>query len=109
MITGGNTGVGFEAVKAFLQSPKPYHILMGSRSLEKANAAIATLQVEVPETQSTVEAVQVDLRSDESIEKAYQQVKNSPGQLDILINNVCDMLPMLARSTVDRCTCRPVH
>lgn len=90
MITGGNTGIGFETVKAFLQSPKPYHILMGSRSLDKANAAIATLKEEVPETKSIVEAVQVDLRSDESIEKVYQQVKSSPGRLDILINNVCD-------------------
>lgn len=90
MVTGGNTGIGFETVKAFLESPKLYHILMGSRSSDKANAAIATLKEEVPNTKSTVEAVQVDLRSDESIQKAYQQVRSSYGKLDILINNVCN-------------------
>ena len=86
-VTGGNNGIGFETVKALLQSSKPYHILMGSRSLPKAAAAISTLQKECPESTNTVEAVQVDLTSDGSIEKAFEQVKASPGKLDILINN----------------------
>ena len=50
LVTGGNNGIGYEAVKALLQSPKPYHVLMGSRSLEKAKAAIETLNKEVPDT-----------------------------------------------------------
>jgi NAD(P)-dependent dehydrogenase (short-subunit alcohol dehydrogenase family) len=60
---------------------------MGSRSLPKAATAIETLLAEVPETTNTVESVQVDLTSDESIEKAFEQVKASPGHLDILVNN----------------------
>ena len=87
LVTGGNNGIGYETVKAFLQSDKAYHVLLGSRSLEKAKLAIETLHKECPESTNTVEAVQVDLTSDESIEKAFEQVKASPGYIDALINN----------------------
>lgn len=87
LVTGGNNGIGFETVKALLASKKSYHVLMASRSLEKARIAIETLQKECPETASTVEALQLDLTSDDSIEKAFEQVKASPGYIDALINN----------------------
>ena len=87
LVTGGNNGIGYETVKALLQSDKPYHILLGSRSLEKAKLAIETLHKECPESTNTVEVVQVDLTSDESIEKAFEQVKASSGRIDVLINN----------------------
>jgi NAD(P)-dependent dehydrogenase (short-subunit alcohol dehydrogenase family) len=87
LVTGGNNGIGYETVKALLQSDKAYHVLLGSRSLEKAKLAIEALYKECPESTNTVEAVQVDLTSDESIEKAFEQVKASPGHIDALINN----------------------
>ncbi|KAF7983743.1 hypothetical protein HWV62_19713 [Athelia sp. TMB] len=87
LVTGGNNGIGYETVKAFLESDKPYHVLLGSRSLEKAKLAIEVLHKECPGSTNTVEAVQVDLTSDESIEKAFEQVKASPGHIDALINN----------------------
>jgi NAD(P)-dependent dehydrogenase (short-subunit alcohol dehydrogenase family) len=87
LITGGNNGIGYETVKALLQSDMAYRVLLGSRSLEKAKLAIETLHKECPESTNTVEAVQVDLTSDESIEKAFEQVKASPGHIDALINN----------------------
>ena len=87
LVTGGNNGIGYETVKAFLQSDMTYHVLLGSRSLEKAKLAIETLHKECPESTNTVEAVQVDLTSDESIEKAFEQVKASTGHIDALINN----------------------
>jgi NAD(P)-dependent dehydrogenase (short-subunit alcohol dehydrogenase family) len=87
LVTGGNNGIGYETVKALLQSEKPYHVLMGSRSLEKAKLAIETLHKECPDTSNIVEAVQIDLTSDESIERAFEQVQTSPGRLDALINN----------------------
>lgn len=87
LVTGGNNGIGYETVKALLQSDKAYHVVLGSRSLDKANLAIESLHKECPESSSTVEAVQVDLTSDESIQKAFEQVKASPGHVDVLINN----------------------
>jgi NAD(P)-dependent dehydrogenase (short-subunit alcohol dehydrogenase family) len=87
LVTGGNNGIGYEIVKALFESSKPYHILLGSRSLEKANVAVDNLKKECPESTNSLEIVQVDLTSDESINKAFEQVKASPGHLDTLINN----------------------
>lgn len=87
LITGGNSGIGYETVKAFLQSSKAYHILLGSRTLEKSKLAIESLHKECPGSNNILEAVPLDLNSDESIEKAFEQVKAKPGHIDALINN----------------------
>ncbi|KAI0126268.1 hypothetical protein BJ170DRAFT_707754 [Xylariales sp. AK1849] len=87
LVTGGNNGIGYEIVKALLESDKAYHVLMGSRSADKAELAIEKLHQECPDSTNTVETVQVNLNSDESIEKAFEQVKNSHGIIDALVNN----------------------
>lgn len=61
LITGANTGIGYEAVKALIQSPHPYHIFLGSRSVEKGNTAAAELRKGFPESPSTIEVLQVDV------------------------------------------------
>lgn len=43
LITGGNNGIGFETC-ALLASQSHYHVIMGSRSLEKGRAALAQIQ-----------------------------------------------------------------
>ena len=87
LVTGGNTGIGYETVKALLLSEKPYHVILGSRSLEKGNLALESLKRESPNLTNTVELMQVNLNSDESIEKAFEQVKAKHKYLDILVNN----------------------
>ena len=86
-VSGANSGVGYETVKALLQSHKPYHVLLGSRSIQKAKLAVETLRKDCPDTTNTVEILEVDLTSDESIQTAFEQVKASPGHVDALINN----------------------
>jgi NAD(P)-dependent dehydrogenase (short-subunit alcohol dehydrogenase family) len=87
LITGANTGIGLETVKALLQSSKAYHILLGSRTLSKGEDAVAQLKSEFPKSESTVETVQVDIESDESIGKLYEVVEGKVGRVDVLINN----------------------
>ncbi|KAK4244955.1 NAD(P)-binding protein [Corynascus novoguineensis] len=87
LVTGGNNGLGYEIVKALLESERPYHILMGSRSVEKAQQAISKLREEVPKASDKIDVVQVDVTSDESIEKAFEQVKANIGHIDVLVNN----------------------
>jgi NAD(P)-dependent dehydrogenase (short-subunit alcohol dehydrogenase family) len=101
LVTGGNNGIGYEIVKALLESEKTYHILMGSRSAEKAKTAIKNLKKEVPKTANTVEILQVDLTSDESIEKAFEQVKSSHGYINVLINNAGMFTSFLTPKTRD--------
>ncbi|KAF1992347.1 NAD(P)-binding protein [Aulographum hederae CBS 113979] len=87
LITGGNTGLGYETVKALYSSSQSYMILMGSRNLEKAEQAINRLKSEAAESASTVTPVQIDIESDESISKAFDKVKSEFGHVDTLINN----------------------
>lgn len=87
LITGANTGLGLEVVKALYKADEPYEIILGSRSIDKANDAIATVKQETPSSQSNLSALQVDVSSDDSIHKAFEQVQSQHGKLDTLINN----------------------
>ncbi|KAF4556882.1 Short chain dehydrogenase-like protein 53 [Elsinoe fawcettii] len=87
VITGGNTGLGYETVKQLLQSSKTYHVLLGSRNVNKASDAIKSLQGEVPDTKSALEPLQVDIENDDSIQKAFETVRTKHGRVDVLINN----------------------
>lgn len=87
LITGANTGLGLETVKALLESPKCYTILLGSRSMDKADAAVQQLQAEFPNSATVVTPVQVDIEDDQSIEKAFDHVADQYGRVDVLINN----------------------
>jgi len=60
---------------------------MGSRSLDKAESAIEKLQKECAGSKNTVEAIQVDLASDASIEAAFNKISTGAGHIDTLVNN----------------------
>lgn len=87
LVTGGNTGIGYESVKALYASSEPHIVLMGSRSLSKAHDAIQQLQSEVTETKSEVVPMQIDIEDDASIEKLHKDIESKYGKLDVLVNN----------------------
>jgi NADP-dependent 3-hydroxy acid dehydrogenase YdfG len=53
LITGANTGLGLEVVKALYKSDLPYEIILGARSVDKANQAIASVKEEQPQLDSS--------------------------------------------------------
>ncbi|KAL6710981.1 hypothetical protein ACN47E_006856 [Coniothyrium glycines] len=87
LVTGGNTGIGYETIKALYASSEAYTILMGSRSLDKANAAVSALINEVTESRSEIALLQIDIEDDASIERAFEEVKSKYGRIDTLVNN----------------------
>ncbi|CAD6592030.1 MAG: hypothetical protein ASARMPREDX12_005579 [Alectoria sarmentosa] len=103
LVTGGNSGIGYGAVKAFLESGKAYHVLLGSHFLGKAKIAMETLHERCPGSTNTVKAVHINLASDNPIKKGSKQVKTSPRQMDTLINNGANSGPdFLAADTVGK-------
>ncbi|KAJ7816681.1 hypothetical protein B0H14DRAFT_3743302 [Mycena olivaceomarginata] len=83
-----NTGLGYEIVKALYATSIPYELVIGSRTLSKADDAIKVLQSEVASSSSTLSTLQVDVSSDASLEAAVKTLEGRYGRLDILINNV---------------------
>lgn len=87
LITGANTGIGFEAIKALLGSPNTYTIILGGRSFQKAEDAVQLAKEQFPNSQSILSAIQVDIEDDASISKAFDEVSTKHGRVDVLINN----------------------
>ncbi|KAB8349570.1 hypothetical protein FH972_023594 [Carpinus fangiana] len=87
LITGANTGLGLETVKAMYKSDRPSTILVCGRSIQKAQDAVASLLVEVPDSKSKLVAMQCDISDDGSIQAAFEKVESDFGHLDVLINN----------------------
>lgn len=87
LITGANTGIGFEIVKALCKSDEPYDIIVSGRSLEKVERAISDATTEFPASRSKLYPLQVDIEYDDSIKKAFEEVISKFGRVDALINN----------------------
>ncbi|KAH0428839.1 short-chain dehydrogenase [Colletotrichum camelliae] len=87
LVTGGNTGLGFEVVKALYASPLPYQIIIGCRTVAKGESAIASLTHQIPESTSHLSTVQLDISQDSSIKNAVQDIESRFGHLDVLVNN----------------------
>lgn len=88
LITGANQGLGYYTAQQ-LAATGSYHILIGSRDIQKAHKAIASLveDTTVPVSSSDFSALHIDVDSDDSIKAAAQEVEKIHGKLDILINN----------------------
>ncbi|KAF4434829.1 Short-chain dehydrogenase [Fusarium austroafricanum] len=91
LITGANKGLGYQAVRALLGSEENYHIFLGSRDFAKGKQAAEKATAEV-KSHSTVEPIQLDVESDDSIQKAFEEVKGKADRVDVLVNNAGVML-----------------
>lgn len=94
LITGGNTGLGFEIVRALSKSERAYNIILAGRSLPKVHEAIKSIQGENPSSRSKLSPLQVDIEQDDSIIKAFEQVQAEFGKVDVLLNNAGKFLAL---------------
>ena len=81
IVTGGNSGLGYESVKAFAE--KGARVVMASRSIEKGEAARA----EMGASEDQVEVITLDLMDFASIRKFAEEVNQKYDRLDVLLNN----------------------
>lgn len=84
VITGANTGAGFEATRLLLA--KSARVLMLNRNTVKSAAAIAKLKEEFG-ADAQVSFVQMDLAEQDSVRKAAAQALQQLPQIDALICN----------------------
>jgi NAD(P)-dependent dehydrogenase (short-subunit alcohol dehydrogenase family) len=82
LVTGANKGIGFEVVKQLAQNG--FYIYLGSRSLANGLAAVEKLQADGIQH---VEAIQLDVTDDESVQAARALIGEKTPVLDVLINN----------------------
>lgn len=86
IVTGGNSGLGFESVKAFAQ--KGAEVILASRSVENGENA----KNQLGEVKGKIAVMQLDLSDFESIKKFADKVKEKVSKLDVLLNNAGIMM-----------------
>ena len=82
LITGANKSIGLETAREMLK--EGYHVFLGSRTLENGKEAVKQLN---REGFLEVEAVQIDVSNQESVDDARKLIGEKTEKLDALINN----------------------
>lgn len=89
LITGANTGLGFEMALALAATG--HHVIVAGRNATKIEDAIERIRASHPD--ASLESGVVDLNQLASVEDFASKVKANHGALDILINNAGVMVP----------------
>ncbi|KAK7697816.1 putative secondary metabolism biosynthetic enzyme [Diaporthe eres] len=87
LITGANSGIGYETVIALAKASPNYHILLGTRSLEKGQKALKDAFAADSSLEGRIELIQINVIDQRSIDAAKRQVERKFGKLDVLVNN----------------------
>jgi NAD(P)-dependent dehydrogenase (short-subunit alcohol dehydrogenase family) len=83
IVTGGNSGLGYEAVKMF--SRKNAEVILASRNLERGEKAKETIKAEFPHV--NIKVMKLDLADLGSVHDFANNFKKDHEKLDILLNN----------------------
>jgi NAD(P)-dependent dehydrogenase (short-subunit alcohol dehydrogenase family) len=78
LVTGANTGVGFQIAKALTDNG--YIVYIGSRNPAKGQAAVASIG-------GGAKAIQLDITDNNSISAAVMEIEKESGYLTLLVNN----------------------
>jgi NAD(P)-dependent dehydrogenase (short-subunit alcohol dehydrogenase family) len=87
LVPGANTGLGLGTVRALYESPRPYEIMLGCRNEEKGQEAEEAIERDAPMSRSSLTTIQIDVTSDDSIQRATKYIFTVHGTLDVLVNN----------------------
>ena len=101
LVTGGNKGIGLAIVKKLLSDYPDTLVLLGSRDINRGNAAIEDVIGDLTSAiKPRVELIQLDVCSEASVTAALENVKSKHGELYGVINNAGGIFDH-ARSTVN--------
>ena len=88
IVTGGNSGLGYESVKAFVQNGA--EVILTSRTIEKGEAA--KLEIMKHNPKGKIAVMVLDLMDLSSVNKFAIEFKEKYQSLDILMNNAGIMM-----------------
>ncbi len=97
IVTGANSGIGFEAAKAL--ATKGAHVIVASRSKQRGEEAVASLREAGPDV--TIELMLLDLASLGSVREFVTAFTERFDRLDLLLNNAGVMMPREREETAD--------
>jgi NAD(P)-dependent dehydrogenase (short-subunit alcohol dehydrogenase family) len=81
VVTGANSGIG--RATAIHLAANGYRVFGTVRSLDKAGKLISMAQ----DHGVSVELIELDIASDESVHKGFAQILDQAGHVDLLVNN----------------------
>jgi NAD(P)-dependent dehydrogenase (short-subunit alcohol dehydrogenase family) len=87
VITGGNTGIGFEAARVL--AARGARVILACRDLGRAREAAARIGGAV----GAVGVVRLDLASLASVREAAEELRSTCDRIDLLVNNAGVMMP----------------
>src|SRR5882724_5535741 len=82
LVTGGNRGIGQQVARVL--AGDGWDVLIGTRDLQKGDAAAARLR---KDTGGRIRAVELDVTSDASVATAAQKLRDGAIRIDALVNN----------------------
>lgn len=94
VITGGNTGLGFEAARVLAEAGAA--VVLAVRNPARGAAAAARIRATAP--RARVDLVRLDLASLASVHEAADQLRDSHPAIDLLINNAGGVNPRYQRT-----------
>jgi NAD(P)-dependent dehydrogenase (short-subunit alcohol dehydrogenase family) len=83
VITGANTGVGFETAKILAAGGAT--VVLASRDPERAGRAVQRLEADLPAAR--LDTITLDLASLASVRSAAAELRSRHARVDVLINN----------------------
>ncbi|KAF7289615.1 hypothetical protein HMN09_01323700 [Mycena chlorophos] len=84
LVTGSNTGIGYELVHLLAALPEKHTVYLASRKLDAGRAAVEKAK---KEKGVSLKFVQLDIADPKTIEAAVATIKSQEGRLDVLVNN----------------------
>ena len=88
LVTGGNSGLGYESVKAFAE--KGAKVVLASRNMQKGEAAKSKILESHPS--GLIEVMELDLMDLASIRSFVKEFSSKYDRLDVLLNNAGIMM-----------------
>lgn len=96
VITGANSGIGFEAAKTLASHAA--EVVLACRSQDKAERALAAIRADAPDAR--LSTVTLDLADSRSIKRASAALIEGFSKIDVLINNA-GIMAIPRRETAD--------